>query len=311
MRIARLFVVFLILTLFSASTGHADLIYFKNGNSSRGMVIEEYKDRIVFSTVDGEITIEKKRVDRVEYDDPEMNIMTAGDNAFEKGKYKTAYRYYSLAHEINSDSGMITKKMDQAFLLAFKEKETYRRDLMDKLTMLEGTGQPAAKELTTEEMLKEKLGIVLSRTPEGRFKIAAMSINSPFREAGFKLGDFIISVWSRMSSYISLEELARMFLAEDQHTIKIVLRRNIKFKKEMKERLGAKFDMEWDGMTTKKVLSGGVSDLAGLEENDVIIAVNNKSIRYTKMKSVLRLLNNVGRVDVTIQRNVTVFRPGR
>jgi len=39
-----------------------DLVYTKDGKELRGIVIEDYKDRILFSTVDGETTIMKDNI---------------------------------------------------------------------------------------------------------------------------------------------------------------------------------------------------------------------------------------------------------
>ena len=289
---------------------HADTVYLKNGEFKKGVVVEGYADRIVFSTVDGEKMIMKKNIERIKYDDPEMNLMSLGDAAFDKGWYKLAYRYYALAQEMNPELDMAGKRRDHAGLLAYKEKEMTKRELVEKRAMLESRKAPAYKKIDPEETLEKELGIMLRRTESGNFKLEAMTIKSPFRKAGFKIGDHIAGVWSRLASYLTLKEMSQLLLAQDQHIIKLTLERTLKLQRKAGSALGIKFVMRWGGMMVESVVPGSAADKAGLEEDDILVSVDGKSIRYTKMKDVLKLLNKEGKREITIQRPVTVFKTG-
>ena len=83
---------------------------------------------------------------------------------------------------------------------------------------------------------------------------------------------------------------------------------DLKLRQKKNTPLGAAFDMRWEGMAAESVESGGPADKSGLKERDILKAVNKKSIRYTKMADVLELLNQKGKIIVTIERPVTVFR---
>ena len=303
---------FLSLVLFFLSMDPllADMVHFNNGDSARGMVVEDYVDRIVFSTVDGEKTLMKNDIERIEYDDPEMNFMSMGDAAFDKGNYKQAYKYYTVALEINPGLDMIKRKRDHAGLLIFKEKETVKRELVEKMDMLTSRTEPAFENISPEEALKKELGIVFIRTDDGNFKVGGMSMDSPFRKVGFKMGDQIISVWSRLSNYLTMKEFSNVLLAHDEHIIRTTLERKLKLRKESNKALGAAFAIKWEGITVVVVTPGSPAEKAGLKKGDLLVAINDKSIRYVEMRKVLDMLNGESKIRLTIHRSVMVFKPG-
>lgn len=303
---------FIFLGLFCSITlqVYADTVYLKDGKSEKGMVVEDYTDRIVFSTIDGEKLILKEKIEKLVYDDPEMNLVNSGDIAFEKGQYELAHKYYMLALEINPELDMAKKKADHAGLLAYKEKETTKRELIEKRAMLESPKAPVFKKTAPEEILKKELGVILTRTGYGDFRVDAMTIKSPFRKAGVKIGDHIVSIWSRLTSYLTLKDMSQFLLAEDQHIIKLTLEKEFKLQRKAGEPVGAKFIMEWEGMVVESVVPGSISDTAGLKKGDLLVAVNNESIRYIKMEGVLKLLNQEEKIGITVHRTVTVFRSG-
>ena len=303
-------IIFLCLFVLVACQAHADTIYFKDGTSMKGMVIADYIDRVVFSTVDGEKTLMKQDIKKVGYDDSKMNLVDLGDSAFEKERYKLAHKYYRLALEINPDLDVIRKKADQAWIFVHKEKEVDQRRMIDKKNMLESRGEIVFDNPSPEELLKKELGVALARTKEGDFKVTVMSIKSPFRKARFKIGDRIVSVWSRLTDYLTLEDVSDFLLAQDQHVIRMALSREIKVQKKEGSPLDVQFEMQWEGMVVKSVAPGSAYDKAGLEEGDLLVSVNGDSIRYMKMKDVLNLLNRLKRVKLTIQRSVTIFKSG-
>ena len=304
--------IILIMALLSAVAiqAHADTVHFKDEKAIKGMIIAEYVDRIVFSTVDGEKTLMKKDIEKISYDDSEMNLMSLGDAAFDSQKYKLAHKYYALALEANPELDIIRKKADQAWLFVHKEKEMDSRRLIETKNMLESGHDTVPKETSPAEKLKKGLGIALSRTKEGDFRMDLMSIKSPFRKAGFKAGDRIVSVSSRLTDYLTLKEMTQLLLAQDQHIIKMTLSRKLKAKKKDSAPLGARFRMKWEGMVAESVAPESVFAAAGLKEGDLLVAVNGESIRYTKMKDVLRLFDRSEDIKLIIHRTVTVFKSG-
>lgn len=302
--------IILLLCLFQIAVlpARADTVHLKNGDLKKGMVVEEYMDRIIFSTVDGEVEIMKDLIEKVSYDDPEMNLMSLGDEAFDRGSYKQAYKYYTLALEINPDLAALRKKRDHAGLLVYKEKEMSRRGMVEKRAMLESRSEPVFEKTDPAESLKEKLGIILVRTKDGNFRLGAVLGDSPFKKAGFMAGDYIVSVWSRLASYLTLKDISELLLSKDQHIIDLTFKRRLEFRKQAGAALGAGFVMKWDGMTAESVEDGGVLGRAGLKEGDILVAVNGESIRYTKMAEVLKTLDGCEKAGISVHRRATVFR---
>ena len=305
--IKKIFLTFLVCFLCCIDV-QADTVLLKRGDFKKGMVIEEYADRVVFSTVDGENVIMKQDIEKIQYDDPELNLMSLGDDALNKGRYKLAHKYYTLAVQINPKLTVLREKMDHAGLLAYKEKELTKRELIEKMNMLTSRQELVIKKTTPEELLENELGIILTRSTDGSFRLDAMKNDSPFRKAGFKLGDNLVSIWSKLTSYLTLKEMSDLLLGLDQHTIKTALERNITIQKEPNTSLAATFAMEWEGMVVKSIEPGSTVEKAGLKIGDLLIAVNKEPIRYTKMKDVINLLNQQDSVVLSIRRTITVFK---
>jgi len=304
--IKKIFLTFLL--CFFCIDVQADTILLKRGDFKKGMVIEEYADRVVFSTVDGENVIMKVDIEKIQYDDPELNLMSLGDDALNKGRYKLAHKYYTLAVQINPKLTVLREKMDHAGLLAYKEKELTKRELIEKMNMLTSRQEPVIKKTTPEELLENELGIILTRSTDGSFRLDAMKSDSPFRKAGFKLGDNLVSIWSKLTSYLTLKEISDLLLGLDQHTIKTTLERNITMQKEPNTSFAATFAMEWEGMIVKSIEPGSAVEKTGLKIGDLLIAINKEPIRYTKMKDVIDLLNQRDSVVLSMRRTVTVFK---
>jgi hypothetical protein len=65
MRLKILYILLLVATvcgLCAAGNAPADTVYVKDGKELKGIVVEDFKDRIIFSTADGEITVMKSDI---------------------------------------------------------------------------------------------------------------------------------------------------------------------------------------------------------------------------------------------------------
>ncbi|MEE8317873.1 MAG: tetratricopeptide repeat protein, partial [Candidatus Omnitrophota bacterium] len=82
---------------------YADTVIMKDRTKVKGLVVEEYVDRITLSTVEGEKNILRQEIERIEYDTPEQNFMQLGRAYDAKGWYDKASFYYKKAMEIKPD----------------------------------------------------------------------------------------------------------------------------------------------------------------------------------------------------------------
>ena len=64
--------------IFIPTVIYADTIIMKDRTRMKGLVVDEYVDRVSLSTIDGEKYVFRKDIDRIEYDTPEQNFMQMG-----------------------------------------------------------------------------------------------------------------------------------------------------------------------------------------------------------------------------------------
>ena len=82
-------------------TAFADTVYLENGEKMKGVIVEEYHDRVVISTYEGEKSILKKDVHTISYDLVEQNLVVLGDSYADRNKHGEAYFYYKKAVKIS------------------------------------------------------------------------------------------------------------------------------------------------------------------------------------------------------------------
>jgi len=103
----------LIFSLFAPATGSlADAIYLKDGKEVKGIVVEEYADRVVISTYEGEQMLPKSDIDNIEYDFVEQNLVKLGDRYKERHEFEKAYFYYEKAIKTNPDYKVARERMN-------------------------------------------------------------------------------------------------------------------------------------------------------------------------------------------------------
>jgi len=115
---------------------YSDTLIMKDKSEIKGLVVDEYVDRITLSTVDGEKVFLRKDIDVIEYDAPEQNFMQLGREYELRGVYDKAAFYYKKASNLNPDY----KNARDAFLAIqakvwkqeseITEKEINRREMI-------------------------------------------------------------------------------------------------------------------------------------------------------------------------------------
>ena len=169
----------------------SDTIYTNEGKEIRGIIVEDYKDRIVMSTVDGQITALKSDIKQLFYDSEADNLVKLGEQSRERGDMIKAFAYYDMA--LRSDPNSKSAKDGIIFLQGylFRKEQVKKEDEVRKQEEFENFG--AAKiveEKTAQDKIKdmtvtmrEVLGIALSEK-DGAQMIYSVRMNSPAEEAG-------------------------------------------------------------------------------------------------------------------------------
>lgn len=300
---------------------YADTVIMKNGAKIKGLVVDEYIDRISLSTVEGERHILRKDIDRIEYDTPEQNFMQLGRAYDEKGWYDKAAFYYKKAMDVNPDY----KEAREAYVASHakmwreeekrtkKDIETHNMAIEWQRARKNKKAVPAAK--SRESFVREGIGISLVEK-DGIFTISEVITGSSADKAGIQKGDFLAGIWGRLVRYSKLEDVLNELSGPKYSEVKILIEKEIIVQldtgADAYKELGITPGFEYEGLMIKDVVPGKKGEFAGLKKGDFIIAVNKIITRYLPIDSVIALLNNPenNKIIFTIRRTVNLRREG-
>lgn len=298
-----------VMTLF-CNFSFADTVYLKDKSVLKGIVIEEYAERITYSMLDGEKAIMKSDIERIEYEERIDNLIHLGDSAFQKGYYRAALKYYLMAQDINPNIRTLNDKVYHAETVVYNEPEVQKRDSLElKNEILGGSAKGLSSpygRITPKDALSKELGIsIINR--DGKFIIEEAHSESPFKKAGILKGDILIAVWGELCSYMTFADLYRLLTRPGEAMTAITIERNLKL--ERRKPLGVKLVMKWEGAVVDDVFRMSVAEKIGIKSGDLIVSVDGAPLRYTPLKAVSEKLNEkVLKNDITIQRKATIFR---
>lgn len=307
---------FLFLVYCSAA---ADTIEMKDGRELKGIVVEEYKDRIIMSTADGEITLIKQDIKELYLDNDEDNLVKLAEQARDRKDYAKAMDYYDKALQVNPDSKAAKDGTTYMQLYFFKKDDIRKEDYVAGQAEADREARAGQDKelLDLQEKLVSRMGMAISI--KGNIPhIDRVNINSPAYEAGIRKGDSLVAIWGRLTGYMSLKEainaLIRKAPLETRCTIERVAIVTINPRKTivsgLEDLIDASLKFTPEGLTIAKVKKGGFSDAAGLNEGDIITEIDGKSTRYMSLKKAVAMIKDSQEesVRLTFRRNVIIWR---
>ena len=300
------------LTAFS----HADTIETKDGKELKGIVVEDYKDRVILSTADGETTVMKSDIGELYYDSEEDNLIKLAQQAKDKKEYMKSFVYYDkvLKMDQNSKAAQDGVVFLQAYL--FRKEEAQKEDDVKKREAIENYGAAIPTELTDEEKdkkaaesLKKLIGVSL-RTEDGFPVVDSVALRSPADEAGIKKGDRIMAVWARLTGYLSPREVSAMLLDKPSPELKITIERVSDLEFKYGNATGASLSMEFDGLTVSGVKDPSPAVRAGIKKGDLITAIDGQSTRYMPLKKAMDIIKQTKERHVVfnIKKEAVIWR---
>lgn len=309
---------FLIYSLqFTACGSYADTIYTKDDKEIKGIILEDYKDRVIFSTVDGQVTIMKSSIKELYFDTEEQNLIKLAEQSRDKGDYIKAFVYYDRAFKLNPKSA--AAKDGIVFLQGylFKRDMSQKEEILKHHNEFERRGEKP--EIKSDEdkfdedlkKLRTEIGIVLVIV-DGMTKVKNVIAKSPAASAGIKKGDTLVSVWGRLVGYMPLKEVTETLLEKNSLETKIALERNITVRVGRDGSIGAALSMQFEGLTVSAVKEGSAAFEADLKPKDIITAINGDSTRYMPLKKAIALIKGSrgGEVSLTIRKDVIMWGKG-
>jgi hypothetical protein len=298
----------------------ADTIYTSEGKELKGIVIQEYRDRILFSTVDGELTLMKSDIKDIYFDSEEDNMISRAELAQDKGDIKAAYKFYESAYKINPRSKRAKDGMDYLIKVLPKEGELKKEEAVRKVEELE-KGVPSVKtkpQITAgiRERLKKTYGISLREREDSLF-VDQVVENSAASDAGIRSGDQIVAIWGKLIGYTPIEQAVAPLMQEAASEARITISRNIQVPiaptrnpfSGSQELIGATLGMEYDGLMAARVSKDSGGYTSGLRANDLITDIDNNSTRYMPLKKAIEYIRSTKNtsVSLTIKRDLTIF----
>jgi C-terminal processing protease CtpA/Prc len=299
----------------------ADTIEMKDGRELKGIVVEEYKDRIIMSTADGEMTVMKPDIKELYFDNDEDNLIKLAEQARDRKDYVKALDYYDKVLQMNPDSKAAKDGITYLQLYLFKKDDFRKEDYVSGQAEAdrEASSGKDKELLEMQERLSARMGMAVSI--EGNVpRVTSVNINSPAYEAGVRKGDSLVAIWGRLTGYMSLKEvihtLIRKASLETRCTIERVAVVTINPRKTiasgLEDLIGASFKLTPEGLTVAKIKEGGFSDEAGLKEDDIITDIDGKSTRYMSLKKAVAMIKDSQEesVKLTFRRNAIIWRKG-
>lgn len=302
------------------TTSSADTVALKNGERTKGLILEEFTDRIVMSTAGGEKVFFKNDIRHVYYDDKVKALLQKGKNQIKRGQYVKAYYTYGEALEIDPDSREAKDRYN--YLRSYLEKKIKNdriRKILKKKEQTEGIdGKTSAEEAS------KQLGVVLKSDGEYITVEKVLKGNGSNTKDILRPGDKIISVWGENTKYMDADEVAEMMLSPSE--TKMVIERQVFPKlssfggilprtifKSYRSIIGASLTLNKKGLTINRASKTGPFSSVGIKDGDLLASIKGESTRYMPLKDVVRIIkNNQDEViDITIRRNVCIWSKGR
>ena len=322
------FFIFLLVTgywLLVTSHLTADTIYTNDKEEVRGVVVEDYKDRVIFSTADGEKTVMKSDMSALYYDSEEDNLMKLSQLAQEREDFSSAYAYCDKALKLNPDSKRA--KEGRIFLqgylfrkeAALKEEAVRRQEEIEHsgghVTIEESGPEETARAI---EKFKKTTGIAIGLN--GNFpQVVDIKDGSSAYEAGMRRGDILVAIWGRLTGYMSLKEVIDNLGEKSSSETRCVIERvydvtindNRNPLSSSNDLIGASFNTEFDGHVVSALSREiGPAHEAGLEKGDLLTAIDGESTRYMPLRKVVETIRRSKQksVKLTIRRELTFWR---
>jgi len=310
--------------LMIASSSNADTVYLKNGKEVKGIVVEDYRDRITFSTADGETMISKADIREISFDSEEDNLVQLAGQAQVRGDYSTSFYYYEKAFKMNPASKMAKDGM--VFLQGYLYRQGQLKKEADVAKMADFEnyggaivgGEPSRRDELTEsfQKLRDSIGITLNASDSG-IVISGVELRSTAWEAGVKRGDRLIAIWSKLTGYMPLKDVVEMLLKKSpmetrctiERTVAVAIDRSKALLAGVSDLIGCDFSMEFDGLTISKIYEGGSSAAAGIEAGDLVVDIDGNPTRYMPLKKAIDMIkdSNEDTVKLTIRREVVLW----
>jgi C-terminal processing protease CtpA/Prc len=289
----------------------------RDGRRIKGLVVDEYRDRIILSTGEGEKTLMKSDIRSVFYSSEEDSLMREAFEYFNRGRLVEAYNVFGGVLELDPDN---ERARDMRMHIRGSMESSAREKFLAPADR-EKAGHSDMSRDGTEPRLEKVLGLYLE---EGERNVIVSRVEKGLylsSEGEIELGDRIVKIGGILTAFMDIEEVSSLLMAQGE--VKLTVERTV-FPELSSRRgilgrilygryrniLGAALKLYRQGITVKDVIPGGAFDLAGIRDGDLVLRIEGENTRYMPMTEVFDIVTrNRGRtIEIVIHRDMTIWR---
>lgn len=299
-----------LLIIFTHHNVFADTITPVSGNEIKGLIVDEYVDRIVVSTFEGEKTFLRKDIKSIQYEDEEVRLMKLGDEAMTRGKYKSAIYYYQAVLKLNPESVAARDGEISAVRKLLGSGAEKAKEEVDLMIALDKTTAKTPENIggAYEKNLRDFLGLKLKKDEENNTCYVEEVIpGSASAGYGVMKKDVISSVWNDNVKYMSYASLINKLSGPEFSMIKLSIERKAAFADPK--------SLKWDiGIKEQGYFINGISGLKEAERGlvapgDWVLEINSVSTRYMPRGEFNKLLYSTNApLTLLIKRDLYMTR---
>lgn len=308
----------LIFFLLNAPGIFADSLMLSDGKEVKGLIVDEYTDRVIVSTFEGEKAFLRRDVKSVEYEDAETRLLKLGDDACRRGKYKPAAYYYQAALRLNPDSiqardggiSAIRKELSSGAEIAKEEIELMMA--LEKPAL--GAGNDAL--YPYEKNVEEMLGLKIKK--EKKREACYVDSVFPFSASanrGIMKNDVISAIWNENIRYMPYKEMIKKLSGPEFSMVKLSIEREVIFSDPKKVKLD--IGLQEDGYFIKDISGApldskhptGFMEVDLVKPGDWLLEINSVSTRYMRRDELYGLLSGgPAPLTILIKRDLYIIR---
>jgi C-terminal processing protease CtpA/Prc len=295
----------------------SDTVRLKDGREEKGVVIERYSDRIVFSQEEGEAQILKKDIQEIIYDTKEQNFLVIGNLYKEKDNLDKAIEYYKKALAEKPNFKEARDAISLVTTLKLRRKEFEKKEEIIRRAEISGVVTPKKNSgiKTARERIRETIGVTYEKNTEG-VMIKQLLKGSPAEISGLKGGDLIVSIWGNLIGYSSEEDIERLLLDPKYKELRLIIQREIILPvsvsaNDIERQLGFNIILDEQGFRASDIPENSPASEAGINNGDIIYKINDDQIRYTGLDKVRALAQEKARegpLKLLIRREISLIR---
>ena len=289
---------FLLLLWAGAHAAYGDVVYDRMGGTTKGLVVEEHRDRLVINTEQGERTLLRSEIEEVFYSEPERNYLYLGNEALEEGELSAAEGFFEKALQFNPD---------------LKEAE----DALERLRDLQRKAEWAGRTQDPLKELGQSWGLSL-RQGEPLTEVENVEAGFALKIGGLAPGDGLAALWGSSLAFLPPARVAQELLGPPNTAVRLTIEREVRLvpaREGEKGWPGIGLSMERLGLTVQ--LPRGLPFLPGvlmrpdLVAGDRIVRLDGQSTRYLPLAKAREQMERArGRgIRLVIHRDLVLKRP--